>query len=107
MGRGKEQEYVKGGKEAASKARKMKPKGSNAKAKAASDKRKNPEPTTNDRGAGSSYAYAVADAMDKSKEVKGSDSGFLGKQKVLLNPRDQVNRQLLYQGKGKKLVQGE
>lgn len=41
------------------------------------------------RGSGSAYAYALENVMEKSKKLKqGSQKGFLGVEKVSLNPSD-------------------
>lgn len=76
-----------------------------AKAGAMSETRRKQPARTDGRGVGSEYAYAVQKGAEDMAKAKAE--GFLGKQKVLLNPREQVDRQMLYKGKGKKLDQGK
>lgn len=53
-----------------------------------SSKNKKAEPRTEGRGMGSEFAYAVADALEKSKHLKGSEQDFLGVRKRLIDPKD-------------------
>lgn len=46
-----------------------------------------------------SYAYAVKSVLDQARHTKGSESGFLGKEKQLLNPKEAVDRQMLHKKK--------
>ncbi len=47
------------------------------------------------------YAYGVKGIMDQAKTMKGSETGFLGKEKVMINPRECVQSEMLHK-KGKK-----
>jgi len=48
-----------------------------------------------------SFAYAVKTVLDESRFIKGSDRGFLGKEKQVLNPKEQVDSKMLYSKKKK------
>lgn len=70
-----------------------------------SDTRTAPWPNQKGRGIGSSYVMAVNKTLDDAENMKGSKTGFLGKEKESIQyKRDQA---MLYKGKGKKLKQGE
>lgn len=68
--------------------------GEPAKAKSASSTNMQPMPRQFARGVGTEFAYAVKNVLDESKHMKGSDSGFLGVDKEILDPKD-YNHSLL------------
>lgn len=41
------------------------------------------------------YAYGVSGMLDQAKAMRGSNSGFLGKEKVMINPKDCVGTEML------------
>jgi hypothetical protein len=45
------------------------------------------------------YAYGVKGMMDEAKTQKGSETGFLGKEKVMINPKDCCDGQMLHKKK--------
>jgi len=92
MGRGKEHLYVKGGKEAESKAADMKPQGDYTRTGAMG------------RGTGSEFANAVSTIVRESRE---KNQAFLEEKKII-DPKAQLeDRSMLYKGKGQKKKQGD
>lgn len=53
-----------------------------------SDERMKPKAQHQDRGIGSSFADAVAVALEESKQLKGSQSAFLGVPSVTIDIKD-------------------
>lgn len=45
------------------------------------------------------YAHGVKGLMDQAKTQKGSETGFLGKEKVLINPRECCDSSMLHKKK--------
>jgi hypothetical protein len=71
-----------------------------------SDTRIAPWPSTKPRGIGSSFAMAVGKVANEARGEKGSDkSEYLGKRKESIDYKR--DKSMLYNGKGKKLKQGE
>jgi hypothetical protein len=71
-------------------------------------KPQNPHPTEEAQykaksgwGGMDSYAYAVKNTLDQARHMKGSDSSFLGVEKKLLDPKEQVDREMLVKKKKK------
>jgi len=52
-----------------------------------SDKHEKPMAKDQDRGLGSAFAYAVGKLLVDSKEMKGSQSAFLGEPSEVLDPK--------------------
>jgi len=48
-----------------------------------------------------SYAYAVKNTLDQARHLKGSDTSFLGVEKKILDPKEQVDREMLVKKKTK------
>ena len=69
------------------------------KGRSASESRIKRLPRTQTRGPGSAYANVVPSLDNQGKDMRDSQSGFLGKDSKVLNPSDQVQRDLLYKGK--------
>lgn len=65
--------------------------GQQASTRQLSNKREKHQPRTQDRGIGSSYAYAVGNVVEEAKNMKGSQTNFLGVEKVTLNPKEFAN----------------
>lgn len=91
MGRGKDHKYVKGGMEVESKAADMKPQGEYASSESLG------------RSTGSEYANAVGSILREAREKNQT----FQEEKKILDPRDQVDRSMLYKGKGQKKKQGD
>lgn len=78
--------------------RKKQNEGSTPKTGEESDRRVQVAPDSSlDRGIGSSFAYAVGEVLAQSKEMKGSQSSFLGKPAEVIDPKQYV--QSLSKGK--------
>lgn len=45
------------------------------------------------------YAYGVKGLMEQAKTQKGSQTGFLGKEKVMINPRECCDSEMLHKKK--------
>ncbi len=56
-----------------------------------SDVRMKPKAQHQDRGIGSSFAMAVANVLEESKQLKGSQNGFLGVASETLDIKDQAH----------------
>jgi len=100
MGRGKEYEYVKGGKQAANAKVARRTQGQPGKSGSKSDERKHTESRTSDRGTGSEYAYAVGKALKDGERMRSkAKEGFLGVSNRTLDPMDRASDRVLYKGK--------
>jgi len=90
MSRGKEQEYISGGKEVSSSKAEHKNQGTSA--------------NTGSRGrsVGSEYAMAVDTVKEAAKAMRGSQTAFLGKDKVALDAKELPGSNVMYKGKKKK-----
>lgn len=51
-----------------------------------SSRNEQPMPRTQERGLGTSYAMAVNSLIDQAKQMSGSKNGFLGVEKVTIDP---------------------
>ena len=60
-----------------------------------SDSRQVRDPRTMERGIGSSFATAVARIMDMAPEIAGSKNGFLGVEKQVLDPKENMHSSIL------------
>jgi len=100
MGRGREYEYVKGGKQAANAKVARRTQGQPGKSGSKSDEKKHTEARTSDRGTGSEYAYAVGEALKEGKKMRSeAREGYLGVSKKTIDIMDHASDRVLYKGK--------